>query len=184
MMRVGELRRLSPAQAKRRPTAGLGHPLYVNGALMPGPVNISHVPGATGSYYDVPAGLGAVDPSMGAFGSYVAYAPQLGLGADAPPGADPASLPPPAPAASVGFISPFLNLWKYVAPLSALACAYHGYKRNDSIGWALWWGLVGSMPITPVIALAQGFGKRKGMTANRGKRAGYRRLGPGSGMKK
>lgn len=48
-----------------------------------------------------------------------------------------------------------------VATVSMGASAYHGYKRNDSIGWALWWGLMGSMfpIITPVIAVAQGFGE-------------------------
>ena len=42
--------------------------------------------------------------------------------------------------------------------------AYHGYKRNRSVGWALWWGFCGGLlPIvTPVIAVAQGFGKRAG----------------------
>lgn len=42
--------------------------------------------------------------------------------------------------------------------------AYHGYKRNNSIGWGLWWGLMGGMfPIVTVpLALAQGFGKRRG----------------------
>jgi hypothetical protein len=41
--------------------------------------------------------------------------------------------------------------------------AYHGYKRNDSVGWALVWGLLGgTFPvITPVIAVAQGFGQEK-----------------------
>jgi len=42
--------------------------------------------------------------------------------------------------------------------------AYHGYKRNDSVGWAIAWSLLGS--IAPVIvipvAYAQGIGKRKG----------------------
>ena len=44
------------------------------------------------------------------------------------------------------------------------AAAYHGYKRNNSIGWALVWGLLGGLSplITNGIALAQGFGKRKG----------------------
>lgn len=39
---------------------------------------------------------------------------------------------------------------------------YHGYKRNDSLGWALWWGLMGGLfPIvTPAVAFAQGFGER------------------------
>lgn len=41
--------------------------------------------------------------------------------------------------------------------------AYHGYKRNDSVGWAIGWGLLGSAfwPITIPISLAQGFGKSK-----------------------
>jgi len=45
---------------------------------------------------------------------------------------------------------------------AAGASAYHGYKRNNSIGWAIWWGLMGGLfPIITVpVALAQGFGKR------------------------
>ena len=41
--------------------------------------------------------------------------------------------------------------------------AYHGYKRNDSVGWGVGWGVLGAMfPIFVVpIAMAQGFGKRK-----------------------
>lgn len=156
-------------QKRGHAAAGLGHPLYVNGQLLSSPVTISHVPGPTGNYYNVPAGVGDVDPSMGALGAYAAYAPVL-----PPLGADPAAAPvapaAPAPVAaqSEGFISPIFRLWKYVAPVSALACAYHGYKRNDSIGWALWWFFVGGIPLTPVIAVAQGFGERKGMTPNRG----------------
>lgn len=40
--------------------------------------------------------------------------------------------------------------------------AYHGYKRNNSTGWAIWWGLMGGLfpVITPAIAIAQGLGKR------------------------
>lgn len=43
-------------------------------------------------------------------------------------------------------------------------CAYHGYKRNNSVGWAIVWGLLGSLfPIITVpVAFAQGLGKRKG----------------------
>jgi len=53
------------------------------------------------------------------------------------------------------------SLYKIGAAVSGPACAYHGYKRNQSIGWALWWGFAGSafFPIAPVIAFAQGFGK-------------------------
>lgn len=41
------------------------------------------------------------------------------------------------------------------------AGAYHGYKRNDSVGWAIWWGFCGSVvPVfTVAVAAAQGFGK-------------------------
>lgn len=41
--------------------------------------------------------------------------------------------------------------------------AYHGYKRNDSVGWAIGWALLGSVfpVITIPVSLAQGFGKRK-----------------------
>ena len=46
---------------------------------------------------------------------------------------------------------------------SGAASAYHGYRRNDSIGWATVWFIAGSaLPVfVPVIALAQGFGKSK-----------------------
>ena len=48
-----------------------------------------------------------------------------------------------------------------ISTVSAGASAYHGYKRNKSVGWALvWGGFGGSFPIiVPAIALAQGFGK-------------------------
>lgn len=49
-----------------------------------------------------------------------------------------------------------------IGTASMAASAYHGYKRNDSIGWALVWGVAGSVfpIITPVIAVAQGFGEK------------------------
>jgi len=45
--------------------------------------------------------------------------------------------------------------------LSAAASGYHGYKRNQSIGWGfVWFALGGMFPVfTPVIAVAQGYGK-------------------------
>lgn len=56
---------------------------------------------------------------------------------------------------------------------SVVACAYHGYKRNNSVGWAIGWGLVGGMfPLISVaIAVAEGFGKPKSATPNRRKRS-------------
>ena len=59
-----------------------------------------------------------------------------------------------APAVAVAYAA--------VATASVAASAYHGYRRNDSVGWAIWWALMGgAFPvITPAIALAQGFGKQ------------------------
>ncbi len=47
--------------------------------------------------------------------------------------------------------------------LGALAATFHGYRRNQSIGWALLWGVFGyALPLgTNVIAVAQGYGKSK-----------------------
>lgn len=41
--------------------------------------------------------------------------------------------------------------------------AYHGYKRNNSVGWALGWAFLGSLfPIITIpVSMAQGFGERK-----------------------
>lgn len=43
------------------------------------------------------------------------------------------------------------------------AAIYHGYKRNESIGWALVWGILGTAfwPIAAPVMLAQGFGQPK-----------------------
>ena len=40
--------------------------------------------------------------------------------------------------------------------------AYHGYKRNDSVGWAIVWAALGGIfPIVVIpVALAQGIGDR------------------------
>lgn len=53
--------------------------------------------------------------------------------------------------------------WGVASLASAGACAYHGYKRNESVGWAVVWGLLGGMfPVVSVaVGLAQGFGKSK-----------------------
>lgn len=50
-----------------------------------------------------------------------------------------------------------ITVWGVLGTLSMAASAYHGYVRNQSIGWALWWGFMGSLfpVITPTIALAQ-----------------------------
>ena len=48
-----------------------------------------------------------------------------------------------------------------ISTISAAASGYHGYKRNNSVGWAIGWFFLGGLfpIITPVIAYAQGFGK-------------------------
>ena len=50
-----------------------------------------------------------------------------------------------------------ITVWSVLGTVSMVASAYHGYVRNQSIGWALWWGFMGSLfpVITPTIALAQ-----------------------------
>ena len=55
-------------------------------------------------------------------------------------------------------------LWGVISTASMAASAYHGYKRNNSVGWAIGWALLGGMfpVITIPVSLAQGFGKRKG----------------------
>lgn len=53
--------------------------------------------------------------------------------------------------------------WMALSAASAGLSAYHGYKRNLSVGWAIVWGLAGSaFPLISVaVALAQGYGKPK-----------------------
>lgn len=59
--------------------------------------------------------------------------------------------------------TPAQMFWGIASTASAAACAYHGYKRNQSVGWALGWALFGAMlpVIAPAIAVAEGFGEKK-----------------------
>lgn len=61
-------------------------------------------------------------------------------------------------AAAGGAMAPIIGL---VGIASSGLSAYHGYKRNNSIGWAVGWGFLGGLfpIITPAIAFAQGFGE-------------------------
>ncbi len=156
---------------------GFGNPLYVNGQLFQQPVTISHVPGP--GVAGVLRGFG-IDPSMGGLGSYAVYQPTRGMprgfGEDAP-----VVVSPPSGGAPIVFRAPTALEWALAAAgiASTAGLIYHGYKRNDSIGWAIGWGLLGG--IAPIIAwpvaVAQGYGKRKGMTPNR-RRAGRVRSNP------
>lgn len=55
------------------------------------------------------------------------------------------------------------QLWAVASVVSSAAGAFHGYRRNQSVGWALVWAVLGGMfpVVVPAIALAQGFGKPK-----------------------
>jgi hypothetical protein len=74
-------------------------------------------------------------------------------------------------------------IWGVLSTASFAASVYHGYKRNDSVGWAIWWGFMGAIfPIvTPTIAFAQGFAKPKLKRAGfgRAKLRAYRGRGRG-----
>jgi len=52
----------------------------------------------------------------------------------------------------------------WIRALIAGAATYHGYKRNQSIPWAIGWFALGSIFPVPTIAIAaaQGFGKKAG----------------------
>lgn len=56
----------------------------------------------------------------------------------------------------------YQKTWAVLGAISMGVSAYHGYKRNKSVGWALVWGLMGGVlpVITPAVAIAQGYGKR------------------------
>lgn len=58
---------------------------------------------------------------------------------------------------------PWYKAYRALGMVGSIAGAYHGYKRNESVGWAIGWGLFGS--ILPFVALPvayfQGFGKRE-----------------------
>jgi len=126
-----------------------------------------------GSYYDdtgVPASPLAYPNQEGSsylsgYGDATSYEPTWGYGNDAVPAPPPPELPPSSPPTyevpkSVKY---YTIGWGIVSTASMAASAYHGYKRNQSIGWAVAWGLLGGMfpVLVPVIAVAQGYGKPK-----------------------
>lgn len=55
---------------------------------------------------------------------------------------------------------------------ASAALAYHGYKRNNSVGWAVGWFFLGGLfwPIALPVALAQGFAKPR-VKSNRRRRS-------------
>lgn len=78
--------------------------------------------------------------------------------------------PPPSAYRPQAVTLPSVPPWmRALSTISAAACAYHGYKRNDSVGWAFGWAFFGSVaPFFALpVALAQGFGKPRKMASNR-----------------
>lgn len=71
---------------------------------------------------------------------------------------------------------PLAKVYGVASLVSGPALAYHGYKRNDSVGWAIGWYFLGTMfwPIALPVAIAQGFAERK-VNANRRRRTSRRR---------
>lgn len=53
------------------------------------------------------------------------------------------------------------TFWTVLGITGAALAAYHGYKRDNSVGWAAGWGLLGYLfpYITVPVALAQGYAK-------------------------
>ena len=60
--------------------------------------------------------------------------------------------------------SPRMLIWGLISAASAGLSGVHGYRRNNSVGWGIAWFVLGGLfpVITPTVAFAQGFGKRRG----------------------
>lgn len=88
-----------------------------------------------------------------------------GLAAGVAPGVTARAPKVPARVGSTGLAQvdtgPLWTVWSIAGLAATGALAYHGYRRNNSVGWALVWGLFGGLvwPIGVGLAAAQGFGK-------------------------
>jgi len=82
---------------------------------------------------------------------YYAHAP-LGQPAPIAPAESSTALAPQSPMRQLAYLSGIV---------ASAALVYHGYKRSQSIGWALVWGILGGAfwPLAVPIAVAQGFGR-------------------------
>lgn len=68
--------------------------------------------------------------------------------------------------------SPWFWVFRLASAVGAFSGAYHGYKRNNSVGWAIgWFFFGGALPMLSIpISLAQGFGKAKGAKKSKNRR--------------
>ena len=72
--------------------------------------------------------------------------------------------PQPVEAVQQSNLARALRVAYAVAGMAGMSlAAYHGYKRNNSFGWAVGWAFLGGLaPVIVIpVAFAQGFGKRK-----------------------
>ncbi len=89
---------------------------------------------------------------------------RAGFGEIAPGEPGPVTLEAPTEAPKPESAFDLVPVWYRVfSSVSAVACTYHGYKRNKSAGWAVGWAIFGgALPLLALpIAFAQGFGERK-----------------------
>jgi hypothetical protein len=109
----------------------------------------------------VPRSLPASLDSLGSLGDTPATAP-IATAATDTSSSTISSTAAPAAAPAAFSLRDAMNS-DNVSIAAAIALAYHGYKRTDSILWALFYGLAGrEFPIEAVpVALAQGFGQKK-----------------------
>jgi hypothetical protein len=77
--------------------------------------------------------------------------------------------PPTTPSTAIQLASPSMMALRVASVAAMGALAYHGYRRSNSWGWALAWGIGGGIvwPIALAVAVAQGFGKPAAMRRNR-----------------
>lgn len=73
--------------------------------------------------------------------------------------------------------SPLKTVYGIGSLVAVPALTYHGYKRNNSVGWAPGWAAISAFfwPIAGAVALAQGFGKPKRRANRRHSRRRTRR---------
>lgn len=65
--------------------------------------------------------------------------------------------------------SGWIWFWTIASVAGMGSGAYHGYRRNDSVGWAIGWALLGGLfPVVTIpVSIAQGFGKPKSKARRR-----------------
>lgn len=70
--------------------------------------------------------------------------------------------PPARDTAQDAFLNGVSPAYTALALTGTALGAYHGYKRNNSVGWAIAWAVLGgAFPFIAIpVALAQGVGKR------------------------